>query len=327
MHATRIAFLSVLLAAALVLAQAATESEDSLQLHDGETIHDESIESLSEESDYGSDNDEDSDDEDESEDDFSDLSEDEIAQLQEEIKIYGNYCGPGYCGGQNVQEQSGKCNWSVQPIDSLDACCKVHDKCCGSAATRNKSCNQQILACASKAKCAQSSTTKWAECEIKKMAVKATFAAAKNQVCGEIMDKVKNSVDSIKQGLTEKWKSAKNKVISSLGGKPNPSQTPQTKSFPKPTSVSKPATVSQSKYSKPTSKPTSTFKPKQVPKTMIKPKSSQPKSSQPKSSQPKSSKPKSSKPKSSKPKASKPKSSKPKSSKPKSSKPKSSKPE
>jgi hypothetical protein len=192
MRATTVAALSVLLLVSLVFAQATTDSGDSLELRDGENIHDESIESISEESDDGldfADDDDDSDDEGDSVVDASNLSEEEIAQLQEEFKFYGNYCGPGYCGGQNVQEQSGRCRWSVRPIDSLDACCKLHDQCCGSSRTRGKSCNRQILACATNARCTQSNLMSRADCELKKVAVKVSFAALQNQICGDIMDK------------------------------------------------------------------------------------------------------------------------------------------
>lgn len=46
--------------------------------------------------------------------------------------ICGNYCGPGWCGGACVAEGPA-CDYSVpsQEGSCTDACCKVHDMCCG----------------------------------------------------------------------------------------------------------------------------------------------------------------------------------------------------
>ena len=44
------------------------------------------------------------------------------------IRRHGNYCGPGYCGGKEIP-QGGKCDYSTTATDSLDSCCKKHDKC------------------------------------------------------------------------------------------------------------------------------------------------------------------------------------------------------
>jgi len=58
----------------------------------------------------------------------------------------------GYCGGKKVAEGP-SCPFNVKPKDSLDACCQVHDHCCGTPSLRSPKCNQQILACVKKAKC------------------------------------------------------------------------------------------------------------------------------------------------------------------------------
>jgi hypothetical protein len=97
------------------------------------------------------------------------------------IKIYGNYCGPNYCGGQKFQGAEGpKCQWGVAPKDSLDSCCKVHDKCCGTPETRGTQCNKEILSCVKRAKC------DGAGCKLAQSAMSLTFSALKNNVCGDI---------------------------------------------------------------------------------------------------------------------------------------------
>lgn len=39
------------------------------------------------------------------------------------FKYHGNYCGPNYCGGSFAK----KCDFSVEPVDELDAACRLHD--------------------------------------------------------------------------------------------------------------------------------------------------------------------------------------------------------
>jgi hypothetical protein len=76
-------------------------------------------------------------------------------------KIYGNYCGPGWCGsgyfhGCNGTPQTKTCNTNVKPKDALDSCCQVHDKCCLDAKAKGNSCSNcdaNLIACTGKAKC------------------------------------------------------------------------------------------------------------------------------------------------------------------------------
>lgn len=97
------------------------------------------------------------------------------------IKIYGNFCGPNYCGGQKFKGAEGpKCVWGVSPKDSLDECCKIHDKCCGYPETRGTNCNKEILSCVKNVKCSDS------KCKISKAIIKTTFATIKNKVCGDV---------------------------------------------------------------------------------------------------------------------------------------------
>ena len=46
--------------------------------------------------------------------------------------VCGQYCGPGWCGGSCVNEGPG-CDFSVPPQEGscTDACCQLHDRCCG----------------------------------------------------------------------------------------------------------------------------------------------------------------------------------------------------
>ena len=95
------------------------------------------------------------------------------------VRIYGNYCGPNYCGGQRFNGAEGpNCRWGVAPKDSLDACCRAHDQCCG--LNRGVNCNREILACINTVKC------KGLKCNVAQLAMKTTFGAMQNRVCGEV---------------------------------------------------------------------------------------------------------------------------------------------
>ena len=107
------------------------------------------------------------------------------------IKIYGNFCGPNYCGGQKFKGAEGpKCLWGVSPKDSLDQCCKIHDKCCGFPETRGTNCNKEILSCVKSVKCNDK------KCDISKTIIKTTFSAIKNKVCGNVFGSKKENNSS-----------------------------------------------------------------------------------------------------------------------------------
>ena len=67
--------------------------------------------------------------------------------------VCGNYCGPGYCNGKYLDET--KCDGSVKPEVShgntscADACCHMHDHCCGHEPPF-KTCNKRIVDCLAK---------------------------------------------------------------------------------------------------------------------------------------------------------------------------------
>ena len=48
------------------------------------------------------------------------------------VKIHGNWCGPGWTGGQKVDAQDYKGSWNYKAVDKLDAACRKHDKACAS---------------------------------------------------------------------------------------------------------------------------------------------------------------------------------------------------
>eukprot|EP00457_Paulinella_chromatophora_P006778 gb/GEZN01006797.1/.p1 GENE.gb/GEZN01006797.1/~~gb/GEZN01006797.1/.p1 ORF type:complete len:365 (+),score=35.22 gb/GEZN01006797.1/:82-1176(+) len=47
--------------------------------------------------------------------------------------VHGNYCGPGWCSGEEKAESS--CTFQAEPRDCADRCCFHHDRCCGSVGT------------------------------------------------------------------------------------------------------------------------------------------------------------------------------------------------
>lgn len=60
------------------------------------------------------------------------------------VPLCGNFCGPGWCGGQRTDE--GQCDFNITSRDCADECCKQHDQCCGEDATR-VSCNTRMANC------------------------------------------------------------------------------------------------------------------------------------------------------------------------------------
>lgn len=178
MRVATIAVLSLLFLASFAQAAASIDADDSLQAHEGEHASDEDLDLIAEESDDESDL---SDEEDE--DDVSDLdqSEEDIEKLKEKFKWYGNFCGGGYCGGRNVEERSGQCNWNVKPKDSTDRCCLEHDQCCGSTSTRSKECNRSFLRCLK-----ERTNCGWnVVCHHQRAWMKGIFAFKQNTVCGD----------------------------------------------------------------------------------------------------------------------------------------------
>ena len=67
------------------------------------------------------------------------------------FRVCGNYCGPGWCNGEWLDE--GLCDESVSPevnnLSCADSCCRSHDSCCGKNKSLQKDCNVQIVNCLS----------------------------------------------------------------------------------------------------------------------------------------------------------------------------------
>ena len=64
------------------------------------------------------------------------------------FRVCGNYCGPGWCNAQWQEEA--RCDDSADTDGSCeDACCKLHDTCCGHKTpnTGKADCNTAIVKC------------------------------------------------------------------------------------------------------------------------------------------------------------------------------------
>jgi RHS repeat-associated protein len=64
-------------------------------------------------------------------------------------KVHGNYCGGGWCGGEQLKPGE-KCNYSVKPTDGMDSCCQTHDQCYEKAGADKKKldeCDKQMCKC------------------------------------------------------------------------------------------------------------------------------------------------------------------------------------
>jgi len=55
-----------------------------------------------------------------------------LSQVINLVRIHGNWCGPGWTGGQKVDAQDYKGSWKYPAVSKLDAACRAHDKACAS---------------------------------------------------------------------------------------------------------------------------------------------------------------------------------------------------
>jgi len=60
-----------------------------------------------------------------------------------EFRVCGNYCGPGFCSGQQIA--TSQCLFEAEPTSCADACCREHDRCCDTEETG--SCNREMVQC------------------------------------------------------------------------------------------------------------------------------------------------------------------------------------
>ena len=66
------------------------------------------------------------------------------------VHICGNYCGPGWCNAeylneQNCDDSSAPETWWLTGESCADSCCKTHDTCCGHG--DRSVCNRNIVNC------------------------------------------------------------------------------------------------------------------------------------------------------------------------------------
>jgi hypothetical protein len=185
MRVACIAALSLLFLASFAQAVSATNADDSPRVHGGERLSYEDVDLMANELNDDIDV---SDEEDEH--DVSDLSEADIANLEEEeneeFRVHGNYCGPGWCAGKEIQEHEcgKKTKWMVKWTDSVDRCCFHHDKCCGTKSTRSRLCNKEFISCLKRTTCNDSKSS-W--CNGAKGLMEGFMETRENSVCGEKM--------------------------------------------------------------------------------------------------------------------------------------------
>jgi len=83
------------------------------------------------------------------------------------LNIWGRFCGPGYCDDKvwdtcnNSKGNQLNCNFRGSIKDSVDSCCRDHDKCCVFARTNPNGCmhcRSAMVSCLDKA-----NTDGWAE--------------------------------------------------------------------------------------------------------------------------------------------------------------------
>jgi len=80
-----------------------------------------------------------------------------VITRSEAQRVCGNYCGPAWCDGKHLKEDY--CDDSVKPTGPADACCRLHDFCCGHQ-NDTSSCNRMIIACLAKVDKADTTCTR-----------------------------------------------------------------------------------------------------------------------------------------------------------------------
>ena len=66
------------------------------------------------------------------------------------VKIWGNWCGPDWTGGQRVSAEEYQGSWSYPAIDNLDAACRKHDRQCAGEKGCSKKADDALLKVARK---------------------------------------------------------------------------------------------------------------------------------------------------------------------------------
>tara|TARA_Y100001938_G_C7992404_1_gene380167 strand:+ start:530 stop:844 length:315 start_codon:yes stop_codon:yes gene_type:complete len=64
------------------------------------------------------------------------------------VKIWGNWCGPDWTGGQRVSAQDYQGDWNSKCIDDLDCACRKHDKACSGPKGCSKKSDEALISVA-----------------------------------------------------------------------------------------------------------------------------------------------------------------------------------
>merc|ERR1712187_78705 len=111
-----------------------------------------------------------------------------VLELAAAFKYCGNFCGPDWCAASVTPECSNvvgngcapgaSCNTqAAQPTSPPDACCKLHDECCGSS--DRTGCNAALKSCL------EGGLVVGEECDsIKATAMWALFSIKESDCCG-----------------------------------------------------------------------------------------------------------------------------------------------
>jgi len=64
------------------------------------------------------------------------------------VKIWGDWCGPDWTGGQAVSAQDYTGSWSAPCKDNLDCACRAHDRDCSHPAGCSRSADAKLISTA-----------------------------------------------------------------------------------------------------------------------------------------------------------------------------------
>lgn len=93
-----------------------------------------------------------------------DAETEDLSSIAKCQSIYGNFCGPGWCGNKwwngchGNSRPVAECDRNMDARDPVDECCRVHDGCCVNARKSDPpvgecACDQGIISCLSGASC------------------------------------------------------------------------------------------------------------------------------------------------------------------------------
>jgi len=71
-----------------------------------------------------------------------------LLECDDLVKIWGNWCGPDWTGGQHVSAQDYQGSWSAPCKDNLDCACRAHDRDCSHSKGCSKKADDALIAAA-----------------------------------------------------------------------------------------------------------------------------------------------------------------------------------